>query len=1437
MDSKPADEPPKDASPVTTVAEKDNGAVSTVPKDAVTESKTSTESIQGAVGDDTADEPKVKDVTSKDEISPQLARSGVDDGEQAKDECKPDATCTEGENPASIDDEDAAEEDKFEDAVDSEQKEVIAEESPAKEKSTMKDVQSTNGTNSLKSSSSEEVASLRVTESETYEIDSSPEKPSTNTVVEEFKPVPGPSSSYGLPRKIPMKSPEIVTVELDDDDDDEEEEGEVKRVRPRNDSYDDEEEDYDEDDDYYDDPDSDDQDVNRIIQEACDEIDAINDPESGGDDKMDVSSDEDDYSDDDEEQPSITLKAKVGPSLASSGSIKRNKSDYSEDDEMYGDEEEYDYDDDEDLEEVVQLDKDSVKRKLPQAPISMGQISVEDESDEDVQAKKKVRKVKYKTYRNKLVAKIRKRTCKLLNKRSMHVMEEGGDVLVCSDAKIVSLKSAISSVAKPPAEAASEVRTDNGTTISDPIGKSKSVEEISSADAPKPAGENRRNEENKENMTVKDNSKDSGREAVPEEKVKTTDVERSERRERKSVKSEMEDVMNDIDEIIEDVKYQNGSKADFNEELAFQMDMDGSQPDDEVQYDEEEDEDEDEEGAVDLSSSYDANKSDREDYGRHSQTDESDAVELIDSSPEKSSQEQPVKKPAKKPNVSKLESDLNSSIKAESDKSIKVKEAGEHPLKKKQESVEKPSLSASKSSPKKEEEPSERSKEIETVSRKRRRSVDNEELEEEPIIPSKKLKRELECNFQTHDRLLKEYIETTSNNSVDDVQKHTDSLVVEIRTLNEMIRAKENEWNNMIHLKKVKEEILLRLTRKKHVMDITDTKLGEVSEYSHFDSSNLTNVRSASVGPRPPTPPPEVDIRPASVTPMHSSTLNTSKNANISNHSISGSRKDNSLFAQFNHSNSSVTMVPLSTSSSLITSTNTILQSRANMKSSEVAKEKSNAVQIQRQILPKPILSNHQQILNNLAMSAGLTAAAITSAGATSISNAAPTATVSNAATINNILAGLSAQAVALLNGHHSPSGSNHLQQGNNLQVGRQGVIKDVKSIIADYRQKHPEQVPRRGRRLKNIPNSGYDASKGGIGSAASRMTELSFLLAAAENSRPSSNDSSQSNSNNLPASGATTPTGLSFKDVLVQFAKMSQSDRNLLSNLSSITSAAVAATTASASATTNSSSSSQQQQQHSQQNATANLSKGAYPEVTLHPVMNSSSASGTATTDMNHSTGSNSSANQSQNNNNSTNSLLHGILTKASSRPNAAGFTSFSPTLARLLTAPERMNSQAATVTSGALANLQANTGLNLSKSNSEITITPVGASNLQQSLLAHQQQVQEQQKQLQRLREQHFLNMDDEADDSVDRLVIDEGDDHHGSSSATHHREREPNVVLTTRGGNRPEFHENDVPECQGCKKREAQFVCAGCGNQWYCSRDCQVNAWDDHSEVCTG
>lgn len=57
-----------------------------------------------------------------------------------------------------------------------------------------------------------------------------------------------------------------------------------------------------------------------------------------------------------------------------------------------------------------------------------------------------------------------------------------------------------------------------------------------------------------------------------------------------------------------------------------------------------------------------------------------------------------------------------------------------------------------------------------------------------------------------------------------------------------------------------------------------------------------------------------------------------------------------------------------------------------------------------------------------------------------------------------------------------------------------------------------------------------------------------------------------------------------------------------------------------------------------------------------------------------------------------------------------------------------------------------------------------------------------------------------------------------------------------------------------CQGCKKNKAFFMCAGCSQQWYCSKECQVSvaleinrsdlnvncnlqemAWDEHAEHC--
>ncbi|XP_052565138.1 uncharacterized protein LOC120417006 isoform X2 [Culex pipiens pallens] len=1271
------------------------------------------------------EKPNEKDSANEEEKSEQKEASG--DGSEKVEEEKPDEELVEQRDEPERKKEDDPEEtaEEFEDAVDTvgEPDDIEFPDHFGGDSSTRSSRRGSVRSDGAASSSDEQMPRLRVTESETVEIESSPEK-SPKTVSK--APRPGPSKV-------------IETVDLDDDEEEYDEDRSFEE---------------DDEDDYYDDPESDDQDVNRVIQDAVDEIDAMDSRGSGEEDKMDVSSDDDgeDYSDyDDDDRRRSVVESRKG-----SDKRKRGGSDYSEG-------EIYDADDGDEYDQVGEVDEPGRSyRPSRSRGVSLGQISVDDDSEEEkekVSPKKKAGgKVKYKSYRQKLVAGIRKRTLKILNKRSMHVMEEGSDAtLVCSSAdataaKVVSLKS--SSVATPNATTSSKSPAPEEARLS---GKPESPREAALVDSKKGSS----SDENKENMTVKDIEVATAK--VVEEKVKPAKDDEKKR------EGSGEDVMSgmEIEEDQQDCTYRNGSKTeDFNDELTFQMDggsgagsQQSSNGDDDTEEGDD-DEEQEEQGAVDLSSSTETVNKPEE--------------------PAESSSEKSVTKTTQKPEVPVEEPDLSSV-----EKTVKV-EPMEQPEERREEA---PTVDLSSKTSRKEK----------PVSRKRRRSVEEYEDEEdaEPVMPSKKLKRELECNFRAHDLLLKEYIENTSNDSMEDVHKNTELLQVEIQTLNDMIRAKENEWNNMIHLKKVKEEILMRLTRKKNVLNIVHTKLGEEppADYS------LSNVRSASVGPRPPTPPPEVDIRPASVTPLHSSrqSANTST-ANDSRRSAP-STNSSSLFAQFNHINSSVTMVPLSTSPSLITSTNTILQSRANMKPAELAKEKPNAAQIQRQILPKPILSNHQQILNNLAMSAGLTAANVTSSTISNTTSSASSSNTMAAAAIaaNNILAGLglSAQAAALLNGHHNPGGHQNQHNINNqLQVGRQGVIKDVKSIIADYRQKHPEQVPRRGRRLKNIPS--YDG-KGGS-SADARMRELSFLLAAAERS-------SGGGESAVPSMGK----------------------------------------------------------------------GGAYPEVTLHPVMNSASSNSTALPELNLSNGG-TSANQSQAANSTSNSLLHGILTKSASRPNPAttatsgpGFTSFSPTLARLLTAPERMNSaaaaqqQAATVTSGALANLQASTGLNLSKSNSEITITPVGGGNggsnggstsIQASLLqaaAAHQQLQEQQKQLQRLREQHFMSMDDEAEDSVDRLVIDEGDDHHGhhdghvnnsgGGGGGHHQRNhrgEPSVVITARGsggGNGPEFHENDVPECQGCKKREAQFVCAGCGNQWYCSRECQVNAWDDHSEVCTG
>uniref|UniRef100_A0A069DWA3 Putative inactive protein kinase n=1 Tax=Panstrongylus megistus TaxID=65343 RepID=A0A069DWA3_9HEMI len=321
---------------------------------------------------------------------------------------------------------------------------------------------------------------------------------------------------------------------------------------------------------------------------------------------------------------------------------------------------------------------------------------------------------------------------------------------------------------------------------------------------------------------------------------------------------------------------------------------------------------------------------------------------------------------------------------------------------------------------------------------------------------------------------------------------------------------------------------------------------------------------------------------------------------------------------------------------------------------------------------------------------------------------------------------------------------------------GRNGPIVDVKSIIADYssgyRSRHPESVPRRGRRMRGGPiiepppnrmsvnPSLISMANMALGSGASiRTVSDSPYNLSQDHSRPSSTD---------PGRGGASDGGgsMGYKDVLVQFAKMTN------------------------------------------QAGPGHAGKGPpngvpppppppYPEVTLHPVSRPGSSPPTPPSS----------------------SLLHGILTKSSGAMGSAAATSarppanFSPTLARLLTAPDRPphpvqpppHFRPQHPPRVSIADILSSS----KKSRNEITITPVSGNPSAKP------------------KEDVVLLQDDDETEVSDRLVIDESADN------------------------------EEIPQCQGCRQKPAQFVCAGCGNQWYCSRECQVTAWEEHSDVCSG
>lgn len=173
------------------------------------------------------------------------------------------------------------------------------------------------------------------------------------------------------------------------------------------------------------------------------------------------------------------------------------------------------------------------------------------------------------------------------------------------------------------------------------------------------------------------------------------------------------------------------------------------------------------------------------------------------------------------------------------------------------------------------------------------------------------LQRELEENFGRHDKLLREYITRSSAESGDGIQKHVDQLVMEIEALNDMIRTKEMEWNNMIHLKKVKEELVLRLTRKKNVQDIEAAPLDRTLTVAQA-SLSLPDVSNASL--------------------------------------FSGSSASSRAASQANKliKNLQLSSSTLSGAAATSKTTQSILQNRANMTTEDLEKEKKNTAKLHR---------------------------------------------------------------------------------------------------------------------------------------------------------------------------------------------------------------------------------------------------------------------------------------------------------------------------------------------------------------------------------------------------------------------------------------------------------------------------------------------------------
>lgn len=80
---------------------------------------------------------------------------------------------------------------------------------------------------------------------------------------------------------------------------------------------------------------------------------------------------------------------------------------------------------------------------------------------------------------------------------------------------------------------------------------------------------------------------------------------------------------------------------------------------------------------------------------------------------------------------------------------------------------------------------------------------------------------------------------SANKNDPDNLQRNIDQLSGEIEALDDAARTKEIEWNNILYLKKMKEDMLLRLNRKKTIIEIMATKSIDNPESLFLNSGTL----------------------------------------------------------------------------------------------------------------------------------------------------------------------------------------------------------------------------------------------------------------------------------------------------------------------------------------------------------------------------------------------------------------------------------------------------------------------------------------------------------------------------------------------------------------------------------------------------------------------